>query len=660
MCRSAARTALCDTHRIRCGPGEQYVKRTITFALISAFCIVCPLAAAPPDLPPADEGAEHDSVGSGWSRYSWGLLYRNLALRERNTAARKALLEKSVQCFKEAAASGSPVAGTEYNLADCYYYLGDMNASMEHARRSLAADPSDQRVYNRIYAVYMKLKMPDEAAAILQDYLKIRPGSVQVRFFLAEHYYKKLRDPDRAAAEYRNVIELSDRQPIEDYYKEQALFGLAEIAYHKGEIEEARARYRQVLELNRDSLDALYFLTLASMEVYDLDATERYALEYLEKRPGEQTVSSILGRCYYLKEDGRALAMLGKGKSGASLSGVLAWGLYCELLHDDEKAGELLASVQKYAPRTITLHLALARIAARKGDMTSAFNEYVTTGVLMYNGKLYVPARRCLVAAAQINGSVPGVYYYLGKAHEDDRNLARAIYYYMKADGLQSDVDLMLHIGYLCGVKKDYDTAFRYLNRASAMEPKNARPFFFKGLVSIWQEDYAAAEKHIGRAISLDDKSETYYFYMAVVMEKLSKVDRAIVSLEKALRHNPNSARACNYLGYLYADNNMKIEESLTLVQRALKLEPGNGAYTDSLGWVYYRKGEYRLALEKLLSAEEILRKENAPDPVVYDHIGDTYLKMGNVDSALKYWIRSNEIRKSGPVVRKIQQYRSR
>ena len=637
------------------------MKRTIAFVLITAACIAyLPLTAAPAEPKKADAGAETDSVNSDWSRYSWGLHYKNLALGERTMASRKALLEKSIRCFNDAAASGSPAAGTEYHLSDCYYYLGDMNSSMEHARKSRAADAGDQRIYNRIYSIYMKLGKTEEAAAILEDYLKMRPDSIQVRYFLAEHYNKNMQDPDRAAAEYRTVIDMSDRQPIEDYYKEQSLFGLAGIAYHKGEVEEARARYRQVLELNRENLDALYYLALTSMEIYDLDAAERYALEYLEKRPGEQTISSILGRAYYLKDDFRALALLGKGKSGASLSGILAWGLHSELLHDDAQAEKLLASVLKYAPRTITLHLALARIAGRKGDATSAFNEYLTAGVLMYNAKLYGPARRCLVAAAQINGTVPGVYYYLGKAHEDDRNLARALYYYMKADGLQSDVDLMLHIGYLSGVKKDYDTAFRYLNRASAMEPKNSRSFFFKGLVSLWKEDYTAAEKHLGRAISLDDKSDTYYFYMAIVMEKLSRVDRAIDSLEKALRHNPNSARACNYLGYLYADKNMKIEESLSLVRRALELEPGNGAYTDSLGWVYYRKGEYRLALEKLLAAEEILRKENAPDPVVYDHIGDTYLRMGNVDGALKYWIRSNEIRKSGPVERKINQYRSR
>ncbi|HPL18142.1 MAG TPA: tetratricopeptide repeat protein, partial [Spirochaetota bacterium] len=186
------------------------------------------------------------------------------------------------------------------------------------------------------------------------------------------------------------------------------------------------------------------------------------------------------------------------------------------------------------------------------------------------------------------------------------------------------------------------------------------RPYFFKGLLSIWQEDYPAAERNIQQAISLDEKSETYYFYLAIVMEKMSKLDLAIESLEKAIRFNPQSARAYNYLGYLYADNNMKIEESLSLIQKALDLEPNNGAYTDSLGWAYYRKGDYRAALEKLLAAEEQLRKANAPDPVVYDHIGDTYLKLGKVDSALRYWHRSNDMKKADAIEDKIRKYENR
>jgi tetratricopeptide (TPR) repeat protein len=140
-------------------------------------------------------------------------------------------------------------------------------------------------------------------------------------------------------------------------------------------------------------------------------------------------------------------------------------------------------------------------------------------------------------------------------------------------------------------------------------------------------------------------------------MEKMSKLDMAINSLEKAIKYNPKSARAYNYLGYLYADNNMKIEESLTLIQKALELEPGNGAYTDSLGWAYFRKGNYKLALEKLLAAEELLRKANSPDPVVFDHIGDAFLKLGKVDNALRYWNKSNEMKKTDTVESKLKKY---
>ena len=143
-------------------------------------------------------------------------------------------------------------------------------------------------------------------------------------------------------------------------------------------------------------------------------------------------------------------------------------------------------------------------------------------------------------------------------------------------------------------------------------------------------------------------------------MDRLAKLDLAIESLENAIRYNPKSARAYNYLGYLYAENNMKIDESLSLILKALEIEPENGAYTDSLGWVYYRKGDYRIALEKLLEAEEILRRENNPDSVVYDHIGDAYLRLGKIEDALKYWIKSNELKKDSRVGNKIKKYRRR
>jgi tetratricopeptide (TPR) repeat protein len=141
-------------------------------------------------------------------------------------------------------------------------------------------------------------------------------------------------------------------------------------------------------------------------------------------------------------------------------------------------------------------------------------------------------------------------------------------------------------------------------------------------------------------------------------MDKLSRVDRAIDSLEKAITHNPKSGRAYNYLGYLFADRNMHLDRSLELIRKALELEPDNGAYIDSLGWVYYRRGDYALALKNLLEAEKILRKAETPDPVVYDHIGDAYLKMGKTSDAIIYWEKSNEMKRDESIKEKIRKHR--
>ena len=112
---------------------------------------------------------------------------------------------------------------------------------------------------------------------------------------------------------------------------------------------------------------------------------------------------------------------------------------------------------------------------------------------------------------------------------------------------------------------------------------------------------------------------------------------------------------AYNYLGYLYADKNLNIDDAYILIKKALEIEPDNGAYLDSLGWVFYRKGDYNLALKNLLLAEERLEETSSQDPVVYDHLGDTYIKLNNKDRALFYWEKSLKMEKNKSIEQKIK-----
>ena len=87
---------------------------------------------------------------------------------------------------------------------------------------------------------------------------------------------------------------------------------------------------------------------------------------------------------------------------------------------------------------------------------------------------------------------------------------------------------------------------------------------------------------------------------------------------------------ALNYLGYMWAEKGENLDEALAMVQRALELEPDSAAYIDSLGWIYFRQGDYRQALEQLDRAARLLPR----DGTVQEHLGDVQRALGNVGEA--------------------------
>ncbi len=93
---------------------------------------------------------------------------------------------------------------------------------------------------------------------------------------------------------------------------------------------------------------------------------------------------------------------------------------------------------------------------------------------------------------------------------------------------------------------------------------------------------------------------------------------------------------ALNYLGYMLADRGTRLDESLGYIRRAVALDPNNGAYLDSLGWAYYKMGNYDLAEENLRRASERIGN----DPTVHDHLGELYQKTGRLKFAATNWER--------------------
>ncbi len=92
-----------------------------------------------------------------------------------------------------------------------------------------------------------------------------------------------------------------------------------------------------------------------------------------------------------------------------------------------------------------------------------------------------------------------------------------------------------------------------------------------------------------------------------------------------------------NDLGYMYADRGVHLDEALKMIQKAVELDPQNGAFLDSLGWVYFKLGQYGPAEENLHKAID----RNATDASIHDHLGQVYEATGRLNLAVTQWERS-------------------
>ncbi len=145
--------------------------------------------------------------------------------------------------------------------------------------------------------------------------------------------------------------------------------------------------------------------------------------------------------------------------------------------------------------------------------------------------------------------------------------------------------------------------------------------------------DMAKALDDAERLSTTNDEKVTVNFMRGAMLERQKKYGPAEAEFRKVLEMDANNDSALNYLGYMLADRNERLDEAYQMVKKALDLKPDSGAYLDSLGWVYYRQGKYSDAEGLLVRA---LQKQ--PDPTVHDHLGDVYAKLGKTKEAVAQW----------------------
>lgn len=174
------------------------------------------------------------------------------------------------------------------------------------------------------------------------------------------------------------------------------------------------------------------------------------------------------------------------------------------------------------------------------------------------------------------------------------------------------------------------------LKKASKLQPKNIEIYKGLGVLYLQQKKYKEAEGAFKLMIELAPENPEAHFYLGGIYNELKKNNLSEDELKETIRLKPDFSEALNYLGYLWAEENKNLDQAETMIKKALQADPGNGAYIDSLGWVYFRRGKFKEAVKELERAGSLLE-----DPVIYDHLGDAYLKVNDKEKAKLNWQKS-------------------
>ena len=515
--------------------------------------------------------------------------------------------------------------------------LGDINGSgvqTEMVAKAIAEyaqvhrlDPSDQEASLWLARLYRLHNEPDKAEQVLQKMLQDDPGNEAA----LEQLTQLLLDGNKADEAIQLLEGMTAHSPSATLYD---LLGDAYTQTH--DYPKAEAAYRKAVDLDPAELSHLRGLgqTLLSEEKYT-DALTVYQ-KLSDLMPDDSDIYLRIAQIY-------------------------------RELHQLDKAEENLVKARQYNPGSLEVLYNEAMIYESQGRYDDAIRVLsdAITGVKAQSTVL--PSRRRSLAI---------LYQQLGMLYRDVQNYQAAIYTFQELGHLGDEEDhrARLLIMDTYRLAKDMPKALQAGRDAMAKYPNDAAIRASQALllgendqtdeaVKLLQTDvkgtaddretylnisqvyergrrYTDAEQAARKAESLAAEprdNEIAWYLLGAIYERQKQFEKAEEEFKKVLDVNPKNAQVLNYYGYMLADRGVRLEEAHDLIQRAVDQEPFNGAFLDSLGWVYFKQN-------KLDDAESMLRKavEHEPhDPTIRSHLGDVYAKQGHLDQAGNEWEKS-------------------
>lgn len=341
------------------------------------------------------------------------------------------------------------------------------------------------------------------------------------------------------------------------------------------------------------------------------------------------------------------------------------------------KVTPLLEAATKLDPKGQNLIFRLAELWSFAGEYKRAAELYVKllerfpNQAILRNRivELYLRANDLKAAQTQLDALVrdqptnPLAHYFLGAIAAEQKDWDKAVAFYEKAiqlnEGAKEEFEPVYYD--LAGVlitRDDADEALKVLAKARAKFKPKFLLEFYTALAHSHAKDYATSVKHFTAAELLAKRDEPerltglFFFQVGTTYERNKDFKQAENYFRQSLKLAPDFAEALNYLGYMWADRGENLTEAKTMIDKALKQEPENAAFLDSMAWVLFKLNQPKEALDFQLKA---LKLQKEPDATLHDHLGDIYAALKQTDKAREQWEKALAIEPSDAIQKKLK-----
>jgi len=446
---------------------------------------------------------------------------------------------------------------------------------MHTLRRSVSLDPDLLEAHEllaRIYATQGWWNLVEKK----YQYILSRDSTYTDAYYNLALFYLRQNDRSKAVQMYEKIL------AVQESPDPQVLLGLGELYLDMREFEQAESTYEKLIEFDPQEGFGYYGRGLAQESLGD---TVRAIFSYrqaIQYGPDLMEARGRLGRLFQIQEQWQDAVELFRDGIQQDSTGIDNWlemAIVYRRMEDSTSAAQLYPQIIDRFPDRWEARLDYGRFLLDEQNYHQAYPQFQQ------------------VVQIDSNNAWGWMFAGISLVHLDST-----------------------------------DQAVPYLERSLTLAPDDPLANYYLGTIYMQDQVWHKAEPRLMQALKYRPEWISALNALATVCDGMQAYARSDSLYERAIELDPENSLLLNNFGYSLSVRGVRLDEALSMAQRALEQQPDNGAYLDTVGWIHYKMGEYAKAIEYIQRALEI-----RPDHVeVMGHLGEIYAEAGQTDEAIR------------------------